>query len=178
MLTPKMLELSGLVLDLIGLFLLLSPDIPLFRPVLRLFPTVRRMNSVVEDVEAQCREAGFTRHPQFSIVMRDQSLRTLKADDARKLIRLYPKSPDQPTSFEGLTLTLIREIPIENRGAVRHDPFIAISDKEKARILTSPLRLSDLFQQKEEFVRRLAYTRGFMLMALATSLLVIATIVR
>jgi hypothetical protein len=109
--------------------------------------------------------------------LRAQPLLAVKNKDAQRLMSLYPVSPSEPGNTESVTPVLISSVPFENGGEISHDPHIALVD-DKGMFLVVPLKLSRLFERKEDTVRKLAYTRGFLLMVFATLLLVTSAALR
>jgi hypothetical protein len=138
----------------------------------------RRLHKVIADAAEECRKAGFGPPVPNAITFGPSiKLRALTKREAKQLLRLYPGA-DPPTTFEGITLWLMGEVPLESRGFVRHDPLIVLCEGGENPTLSSPFRVSHLRQDEEEIVRRHAYTCGFVLMFIATILQGIATLLR
>jgi hypothetical protein len=181
MVSAKTIELMGLVFDLIGLALLLSPDIPWLGFLVKLFPSVRTLEAGVASIRTQCEAAGYSLDKEQTRWARGQHLlKDITFVEARPLLALFPKTYRPPISKEGVlgafTPFIADALSVQEQGVILNDPFVCIGDDFGGS--TRAMRLSNLIQKKEEVVRRTAYSHGFGLMAIATLLLVISASVR
>jgi len=181
MVLARTIELIGLGFDLVGLALLLSPDIPWLGSLVKLFPFVRTLEAGVASIKTQCEAAGYSLDKKTRWDMYGQHhFKEISFADARPLLALFPKNYRPPRSEKGVvgefTPFIADALPLEEQGVIRTDPFVCIGDDFGG--CTQAMRLSMLIQKEEEAVRRTAYSHGFVLMALATLLLMMATYVR
>jgi hypothetical protein len=181
MVSARTIELMGLGFDLVGLALLLSPDIPWLGFLVKLFPSVRTLEAGVAGIKTQCEARGYSLDKETRWASRGQHLlKDISFVEARPLIGLFPKGYRPPTSDKGIlgdfTPFIADAILLEEQGVIRNDPFVCIGDDFGG--CTQAMRLSALIQKKEDAVRKTAYSHGFALMALATLLLMLAAWVR
>jgi hypothetical protein len=181
MLSARTIELMGLGCDLVGLAFLLSPDIPWLGFLVKLFPSVRKLEAGVASIRMQCEDAGYSLEKEQTRWARGQQhFREISYSEARPVLALFPKTYRPPTSEKGVlgnfTPFIADAVALRDEGVIRNDPFVCIGDGFGG--CTRAIRLSSLIQTKEEAVRKKAYSHGFGLMVFATLLLVVAACIR
>ncbi len=161
------LDFYGSVLELLGLTILLSYDVPFLQPVLLSMPALRRRRRSLERLRAEQGRFDASRHTQF---VPERALR-IEGRDAATFLALYPDWRRARKAPQFITLYAVHGNP-----GLSNEPWIFPSDEQDEPMATA-LFLSTLLLQEEREIQRIVYSVGFTLM-LAGGLLSLLQIIR
>jgi len=149
------LDFYGGAIELLGLAILLSYDVPFLQPQLMRLPWLRRRREALHRLRRADDAIG-------SEVMSYEPLQvlTLEGEDAARFLALYPDWEPRRAAPGSLVLYLIHGNRLHSI-----EPWIFPSGDDGIPVATA-LFLSTLFAQEEREIQKSVYTLGFLTMLL------------
>jgi len=148
------LDFYGSLLDLLGLTILLSYDVPFLQPGLLRMPPLRKRREALAKLQAGHGKFDESKH---TVYVPERALR-IEGSDAAAFLALYPDWRRAPRVPPFITLYAVHGNPAQSS-----EPWIFPSDEEDEPLATA-LYLSTLLLQEERQIQRMVYSVGFALM--------------
>jgi|HubBroStandDraft_6_1064221.scaffolds.fasta_scaffold578095_2 hypothetical protein len=158
------LDFWGSFIDLVGLVVLLSYDVPFLQNVLLRLPTLRRRHDFLNELKTRSKPSA-----DLAESFQTFAMKTLTGSDVPSFMRLYPDRDRRSAVPKSLSIFA----HYENRLRFP-DPWIYPSlDPAGNSQLASPLSLPSLFTNEENDIRKIVYSVGFVLMFLGSVMFLI-----
>jgi len=148
------LDFYGSVLELLGLTILLSYDVPFLQPQLMRVPRLRRRHQALIRLKVDHGRFDESRHTMY---VPERTMR-LEKEDAGAFLALYPDWRSGKEAPGPIFLYAVHGNPAQS-----NEPWIFPSNEQEEPLATA-LFLSTMFVQEEREIERMVYGIGFALM--------------
>lgn len=158
------LDFWGSLIELIGLVILLSFDVPFLQRLLMRWPSLERRHNLLVELKADSLAAT-----NLGEWFQTFHKKTLMGADIAPFMRLFPDRDQKQKMPQSLGVFA----HYDNRRRFPNPWIYPSVDQEGIPPLATPLPLPDLFTNEENDIRKRVYTLGFVLMFLGSVMFLI-----